>query len=250
MLNIIDITIGYRKVPILKGLSLKIHKNEFLGIIGPNGSGKSTLLKTICSILRPWKGSILLNNRELSHMTSKEIARLIGYVPQTSSFAFQFTCEDVVLMGRYAHNGNKKEDYEVVKRVMELTDTCAFKDRKINELSGGELRRVIIARALAQEPEILVLDEPTVHLDINHSMETFKLLLELQSKGITIIAVLHDLNIASEYSERVVIVNDGVVLRDGPPEDIITEKTIRETYGTDVNIIKNPISHLPLVLPR
>jgi iron complex transport system ATP-binding protein len=250
MLNIINITVGYRRLPVLRGLSLRIRENEFLGIIGPNGSGKSTLLRTICGILQPWNGRILLEGRELSHIARKEIARKIGYVPQSSSFAFPFTCEEVVLMGRYAYDGNRKRDYEVAKWAMELTDTLPLKERKINELSGGELQRVIIARALAQQPKILLLDEPTVHLDINHRMEIFKLLQELKSQGITIITVLHDLNLASEYSERVVVINDGKVVYDGLPQDIIDKEIIKRTYGIDVNIVENPLSGLPLILPR
>lgn len=250
MLEILDITVGYRKIPVLKALSVKIQKPEFLGIIGPNGSGKSTLLKTICCILTPWDGRIVLDGKEITHMTRKEIARILGYVPQSTSFVFPFTCEEAVLMGRYAHNGNKSKDYHVVKKAMELTDTLSLKDRRINELSGGELRRVIIARALAQEPEILILDEPTVHLDINHRIEIFDLLGELKSRGITIIAVLHDLNIASEYSERLLVMKDGAIVKDGNPKDIILGETIKEVYGAEVTIIENPISHLPLVLPR
>ena len=250
MLDIINITVGYKHFPVLKELSLRIKENEFLGIIGPNGSGKSTLLRTICGILQPWDGKILLQGVEISRLTKKEIARKIGYVPQSSSFAFPFTCEEIVLMGRYAHDGHRKRDYEVVIWAMELTDTLMLKRRKINELSGGELQRVIIARALAQEPKILLLDEPTVHLDINHRMEIFKLLWELKSHGITIITVLHDLNLASEYSERVVVINNGRVVYDGLPQDIIDKEIIKRTYGIEVNIIKNPLSRLPLILPR
>ncbi len=250
MLDIINITVGYKHFPVLKELSLRIQENEFLGIIGPNGSGKSTLLRTICGILHPWNGKILLQGKELSHLTKREIARRIGYVPQVSSFAFPFTCEEVVLMGRYAHDGHRKRDYEVAKWAMELTDILPLKERKINELSGGELQRVVIARALAQEPKILLLDEPTVHLDINHRIETFKLLRKFKSQGITIITVLHDLNLASEYSERVVVINDGKVVYDGLPQDIIDKEIIKRIYGIDVNIIKNPLSGLPLILPR
>jgi len=250
MLDIINITVGYKHFPVLRGLSLQIKENEFVGIIGPNGSGKSTLLRTICGILQPWDGKILLQGVEISRLTKKEIARKIGYVPQSSSFAFPFTCEEIVLMGRYAYDGHRKRDYEVVNWAMELTDTLTLKRRKINELSGGELQRVIIARALAQEPKILLLDEPTVHLDINHRMEIFKLLWELKSHGITIITVLHDLNLASEYSKRVVVIKDGRVVYDGSPQDIIDKEIIKRTYGIDVNIIKNPLSRLPLILPR
>ncbi len=250
MLDLIDITVGYRTTKVLKSLSLKIGRNEFLGIIGPNGSGKSTLLKTLCCILSPWEGRILLNGKDLTKMARREIARLIGYVPQSTSFAFPFTCEEVVLMGRYSHNETREKDYSVVKHAMELTDTLTLKSRKINEISGGELRRVIIARALAQEPQVLLLDEPTVHLDINHRMGIFKLLLELKSKGITIISVLHDLNLASEYAERVVCINKGRVVRDGLPKEIINSSTIKEIYGTEANVIENPLTHLPLVLPR
>jgi len=250
MLDIINITVGYKHFPVLKGLSLRIKENEFLGIIGPNGSGKSTLLRTICGILQPWNGRILLQGVELSRLTKKEIARKIGYVPQSSSFAFPFTCEEIVLMGRYAYDRHKKRNYEVVHWAMGLTDTLVLKKRKINELSGGELQRVIIARALAQEPKILLLDEPTVHLDINHRMEIFKLLWELKSHGITIIMVLHDLNLASEYSKRVVVIKDGRVVYDGSPQDIIDKEIIKRIYGIEVNIIKNPLSHLPLILPR
>ncbi len=249
MLELKNLTTGYKKLSVLQNLSLRIGKNEFVGIIGPNGGGKSTLLRSMCGILSPWQGEILINGKSITSMNKKEIARKIGYVPQFSSFVFPFTCEEIVLMGRYAHKKDRKRDYEVVGWAMELTDTIKLGKRRIDELSGGELQRVVIARAIAQEPDILLLDEPTSHLDINHQMDIFKLLDSLKKKGITIIAVLHNLNLASEHCKRIVVIKDGKILYDESPERVINKNVIKSVYGVEISIIRNPSSNLPLVLP-
>ena len=249
MLDIINLTVGYKQTPVLRDLSLKVKQDEFLGIIGPNGGGKSTLLRSICGILKAWKGKVSLSGRDITSIGRKELAREIGYVPQVSSFVFPFTCEEVVLMGRYAHKKNRKRDYEITRWAMELTDTLLLRERRIDELSGGELQRVVIARAIAQEPKILLLDEPTTHLDINHQIEIFRLLSLLRKREITIVTVLHDLNLASEHCERVVVVKDGSIAYEGIPEKIINEDIVKRIYNVEVPIIQNPLSNLPLVLP-
>lgn len=251
MLVLDNIEVGYTFTPVLNNVSTRIKKGEFVGVIGPNGSGKSTLLRVISRILVPWKGKVLLKNRDICSFKRRGLARIISMVPQTSSFAFPFSCYEIVLMGRFPYSSwiTSKEDYEVVDWAMHLTDTYHLKDRTIDETSGGERQRVRIARAIAQRPEIFLLDEPTTYLDINHEVEIFGLLSKLNREGITIIAVSHDLNIASDYSKRILLMKEGRIIEEGSPHQIFRENIVKEVYGQRVRVIENPVTGMPHIIP-
>ena len=237
---------------VLKDLSFRTNEGEFLGIIGPNGSGKTTLLRIIDGILMPKQGSVLINDRNLRKLKRYDIAKLIAVVPQDSPVIFSFTVQEIVLMGRAPHLGRLRfegqTDFEIVRKAMEMTDILPFADRNINELSGGERQRVLIARALAQQPQIILLDESTAFLDIRHQIAFFNLIKDLNKKeGLTVIAVTHDMNLTSLFCDRVMLLHQGNIHCIGTPEQVITEFNIKEVYETDVLVDKNPQTRLPRV---
>jgi iron complex transport system ATP-binding protein len=242
----------YAKDWVLKDVSFQISEGEFLGIIGPNGSGKTTLLKIIDRILMPQEGGIWLNGESINEMKRDALARMIAVVPQDSPITFSFSVKEIVLMGRAPHLGRLrfegKRDYEIAHRAMEVTDTLPFADRSINELSGGERQRILIARALAQQPQIILLDESTAFLDIKHQIDFFDLIKTLNRKeGMTVISVTHDINLASLYCDRMILLNAGNIHCMGTPNEVITEPNIKEVYETDVSVDRNPKTGLPRV---
>jgi iron complex transport system ATP-binding protein len=254
-----NITFTYAKRPVVKGVSLDIEKGEFVSILGPNGSGKSTLLKTLSHVYVPDSGEILLDGKPIETYKRREIARRISMVPQDTAMDFEFTVEEVVLMGRHPFMGRfKKEsamDLDLAYEAMERTNTLEIKDRLITEISGGERQRVFIAKALAQNTSIMLLDEPTSHLDINHQIEVLELLKRLNSeKELAIVLVIHDINLAARYSDRILIMKDGEIIAQGRPEDAITPENIDKTYGMSVAVEKNRytdhISVTPLEIRR
>ena len=246
--------VGFRYVEerVLKNISFEIKNGEFLGIIGPNGSGKTTLLKIIDRILIPQEGSIWLSGINIDEMKRDALARLIAVVPQDFPITFPFSVEEIVLMGRAPHLGRLrfegKKDYEIAHGAMEMTDTLSFANRSINELSGGERQRILIARALAQQPQIILLDESTAFLDIKHQIDFFDLIKNLNKKeGLTVISVTHDINLASLYCDRVILLNAGNIHCMGTPDEVITEFNIKEVYETDVLVDENPLTGQPRV---
>lgn len=253
-LEILDITCSYGSTPVLNGITFRIHKGDFVGIIGPNGSGKSTILKTISRVLTPRSGKVLLLNRDIYSINRAEIARRLAVVPQEARMDFDFTVEEIVLMGRLPHLGRfEKEgqkDLARAREAMDLTRTLHLAPRSITELSGGEKQKVIIARALTQEPEVLLLDEPTSHLDINHQTEILDLMKKLCRKNqLTIVMVLHDLNMAAQYCDYLVLLSGGKVFALGPPQEVITAANIKAVYGSDVIITNHPVRNRPMVIP-
>lgn len=253
ILTAADLHCAYGDVEILKGVDLYLHAGDFVGIIGPNGSGKSTLLRALSGTLPASRGEITLFGKQLSDLSRREIARRIAVIPQDTPVLFAFSVMDIVLMGRTPHIGRfrglREGDMEIALRALTVTDTVHLKDRVVTELSGGERQRVVIARALAQEPEILFLDEPTSHLDLNHQTEIFDLLYHLNvESGLTVLCVTHDLNLSSEYCERIVLLKEGQIVDSGPPEQIITAENIRSVYGAEVIVEQNPIGRAPHVV--
>jgi len=247
-----EVKFGYTEEWVLRNISFEIKNGEFLGIIGPNGSGKTTLLKIIDRILMPQEGSICINGVNIDEMKRDALARLIAVVPQDSPMTFPFSVEEIVLMGRAPHLGRLrfegKKDYEIAHGAMEMTDTLPFATRSINELSGGERQRILIARALAQQPQIILLDESTAFLDIKHQIDFFDLIKTLNKKeGLTVISVTHDINLASLYCDRIILLNAGNIHCMGTPDEVITESNIKEVYETDVLVDRNPQTGLPRV---
>lgn len=253
MLEIKDLSFAYKDDKIINDLNLYIELNEFIAIIGPNGSGKSTLIKNLSNIIKPDKGSIYLNYKNLNDLSAQDLAKKLSVVPQDTKIDFDFTVYDLIMMGRNAYQNRwgkiTEKDREIVTEVMNLTDTLQFKDRSLMNLSGGERQRVIIARALAQEPEVLLLDEPTSSLDINYQGEIFDLLSYLNNKkSITIIIVSHDLNLASQYCNKLVLLNEGQIYSIGNAEEVLTKENIKEVYDAEVTIKENMISGRPYVV--
>ncbi|WP_408956556.1 heme ABC transporter ATP-binding protein [Natroniella sp. ANB-PHB2] len=237
---------------VLKGVSFAIEQGEFIALIGPNGSGKSTLLKNINSILKPEQGKVYLDELDLQKFAKKEMAKRVAVVPQNTTINFDFTVEEIVLMGRAPYisrfKSESSEDYQIANEVMELTNTAQFADRRIDQLSGGERQRVILARALAQQPEVMLLDEPTSNLDINYQLEMMELLRKLnREQGLTILIVSHDLNLASQYCDKLLLLNEGKVYSFGTPQEIITVENIEDVYGSKVIIRRNYPSNRPYV---
>lgn len=234
----------YGKKSVLDGVSFNVKKGEFISIIGPNGSGKSTLLKTLNNIYNPWKGKILIDGKNIKNFRQKKIAKIMALVLQDSNIDYEFTVEEIILMGRHPHKGRfEKEDgddYKIIEESLEMTNTTYLRNRIITEISGGERQRVMIAKALAQKPKIILLDEPTSNLDINHQIEILKLLKDMNKQnGTTIILVIHDINLAIRYSDKVIMLNEGKILDMGKPEEVITRENIEKVYNMKVNIDRN-----------
>ena len=244
---------GYHKTVVIKDVSFDIKKGDFLGIIGPNGSGKSTLLRLMSRALRPYAGSIALEGKNIEGMDLKEFCRKVAFVPQDTLINFSFSVEEIVLMGRIPHlkrmQFEGKVDFSIAERALCLTDTLYIKGKAIDELSAGERQRVIIAKALAQEPILLFLDEPTSHLDIGHQVQILNLLKKLnKEQDLTVVMVMHDLNLASEYCNRIILLNEGRISKDGTPEEVLTYQNIETVYKTVVVVRKNPVSSRPYVI--
>jgi len=240
---------------VLKDISLSIGEGEFLGLMGPNGSGKTTLLRCMMNFLKPEQGAVLIDAKPIHTMSDKDLAQLFAVVPQTSQIEFSFTAYEMVMMGRIPHAKSRlasetKTDAKAVRDAMERTDTWQFADRQYASLSGGERQRVIIARALAQHPTILLLDEPTVYLDITGQLEIMDLLRELNREGLTIVAVMHDINLASRYCGRIALLHDGRLESQGTPEEVFTPENIIRIYDVDVIVRKDPLTNSVSVIPR
>ncbi len=256
LLDLAGVSAGYRRDdPVIRGITLSLQEGEFLGLIGPNGCGKSTLIRAVSGVLPLSEGSVRLDGEPLSGLSRKEIARNIAVLPQDTSCPFPFSVREIVNMGRYPHmarfQGMGPADEEIVEESLALTDTLALEGRRITALSGGERQRVMVARALAQRPRLLLLDEPTSHLDINHQVEVFDLLQQLNREhGLTLICVTHDLNYAAEYCDRLLLVSDGAACSCGPPEEVVTAEAIARVYGVDVAVELCGSEGRPRVTPQ
>ena len=238
--------------PILRDVSLAVRSGEILSIVGPNGAGKSTLLRLLDRILLPLHGRILLGDRPLSRFTRAELARRMAFVPQDSGVTFPFTVFEIVLMGRSPHIRGaafeNQQDRERALEMMRLTDILHLRDQPITTLSGGERQRAWIARALAQEPAILLLDEPNAHLDIAHQLEVVHILRERnRTAGLTVVAVSHDLNLAAAFSDRIAMLQQGALSALGTPTEVLTEERIRSVFGTTVLVDAHPEGGAPRV---
>ena len=234
----------------MEDVSFAIDEAQIVAIIGPNGSGKTTLLKIINGTLFPNSGQMLIDDKDTLQWSRQEIARKVAIVPQETSVIFPFYAEEIVLMGRFPHLSNyrfeDKKDYRIVHEAMEKTDTLAFATRRFDELSAGERQRVLIARALAQEPKVLLLDESTVFLDLKHQLQFLTLLRQLNTaQQLTVIFVTHDINLAAQNADRIILLYSGEIYAIGKPSEVITAANIKEVYDVDVLIDKNPQSGLP-----
>lgn len=252
-LSIKNLNWSYSEKKILDDISVEIGSSLFTGIIGPNGSGKTTMAKLLSKLLPIEKKTVFVDKEDLSRIKIKDLAKTMALVPQSNTVTYDLTVFEVVLLGRTPHlkrfEQEKKEDFDLVKLVMEETDTWQYRDRLIHQLSGGERQRVVIARALAQEPEILILDEPVTYLDVHHQLQVMELIKSLsQKRNITIVVILHDLNHALKYCDQVIMLNDGKIFNHGSAENVVTKSNIKEVYGIDVYMIEHPVTKQSLVI--
>jgi len=253
-LEIKEVDAYYGLVKVLTSVDFSAAQGELIGVIGPNGSGKTTLLRAISRILRPKVGTILLDDRDILKMKDREFSRNFAVVPQDTAVNFDFSALDVVLMGRNPHLGRLEletdKDLSIAKRSMELTNCWHLSERPITELSGGERQLVIIARALTQEPRVLLLDEPTSHLDINYQIEIMELLKRLTTQeGLIVIAVIHDLNLAAQYCDRLILLHKGGIAAAGTQEEVLTAANIKKAFGANVIAKRHALTNLCYVSP-
>ncbi len=230
--------------PAVDDVDLSVPEGALFAVIGPNGSGKSTLVKLLLGALEPARGEVLLLGRELSSWRRRELARRVGVVPQSESVTFPVSVREFVGMGRYPHLGRwrseRPEDRRAVRRAMERCDVDGLAERGFSTLSGGERQLARVARALAQEPELLVLDEPTVSLDVRHGMEIYELLRRLSDAGTTVVMVTHDLNAAARYADRLLLLEAGRSRAEGTPAEVLTRRTVEEVYRWPVRVVPHP----------
>ena len=238
---------------ILQDISLSLEKGEFVGLIGPNGAGKTTLLKLLAGLLPMQMGEVLFDGVSISQLPMKKRARLIGYMPQTTQVAVSYLAQQIVLMGRFSHldtwKREKKQDYEIVKQALEDTGTVHLKDREIHTLSGGERQLIFLARTLAQETNLLFLDEPTSDLDLYHQVRVVELLRKLTKEGKTVLATIHDLNLAARSCDRLALLHGGRIVMFDTPEKVLTHHIIHEVYRTKAYVYHEPYFHKLQMIP-
>jgi iron complex transport system ATP-binding protein len=244
------IDFGYGAKRVLKGIEFSIDAGEFIGIIGPNGSGKTTLLKLLAAILKPEAGEIRFEGQNIGSWKRSRLARRMALVPQETIFLYTYTVLEIVLMGRAPYTSlfgfDRPEDLMIARESLEQVGLLGMADRYIQTLSGGERQMVVIARALAQQPQILLLDEPTAYLDIRHQQEIYELLSRLnKERGITVIVVSHDLNLAGQYCRRLLMLVEGRMQADGPPQEVLKKDRIEAVYGCRVLMDSHPTTGRP-----
>ena len=253
ILETTDLCGGYYHSEIIRDFSCTVNPGDFIGFIGPNGSGKTTLLRLLSRALAFAKGNIFFKGQPVSSIGLKAFARKAAFVPQETAVNFPFTVAEIVLLGRIPHlkrmHSETRNDIQIAEHAMELTDTLHLKEKNITEISLGERQRVIIAKAIAQQPELLFLDEPTAHLDIGHQIQILDLLKRLnRDQGLTIIMAIHDLNLAGAYCNRMVLLSRGKVFKEGHPKAVLTYQNIEAVYKTVVVVKDNPLNDKPYVL--
>jgi iron complex transport system ATP-binding protein len=250
MLEIKDLSAGYDDGFVVHDVSLTVEPGEFVAFLGRNGSGKSTLIKAVQNLLGNVRGQVVCDGEDVFRMSPRRLAAKIAYVPQLAEPIFEYTVEEIVLMGRFARQGRLEKasaaDAPAVDEAMRLTEVGSLKAKRLSQLSGGERQRVFIARALAQDTPVLLLDEPSLHLDISYQVEVYGILKGLQKdKGKTIVAAEHNINLAAAYAERLIFLKNGVVAAEGTPGETISAANIREIFGAEVDIRQNARSGLP-----
>ena len=253
-LEIEKLTLGYGDRTVIDDLDMSVQAGKITSIVGANACGKSTLLRSMSRLLKPHKGHVLLDGKDVHMLPPKQLARVLGLLPQSPIAPEGITVSDLVGRGRHPHQGLfsrwSKDDDKAVADALDLTQTAQLADRAVDELSGGQRQRVWIAMALAQHTDLLLLDEPTTFLDVSHQVEVLDLLTDLnRTRGTTIVMVLHDLNLAARYSDNLIALADGRIHASGTPEEVLTEDCVRAVFGLDNRIIADPVSGKPLMLP-
>ena len=251
MITVDALEVAYGDVPVLEGVSVSVERGELVGLVGPNGAGKTTLLRVLSGALSPDGGTVLVDGTDVHTLPSKASSRLLSVVPQDTHLSFSFDVRDVVEMGRTPHRSRfstpTREDRETVDRALERTRTAEFADRSIDEVSGGERQRVLLARAIAQDTPVVLLDEPTASLDVNHQIETLELVSDLVSDGTTAVAAIHDLDLAARYCDRLVVLADGRIVDSGPPDSVLTADAVGTAFDATAAVTTNPLTGTPTV---
>ena len=241
-----DLSYSVEAQALLDGVRLHAEQGQFVGVIGPNGAGKSTLLRALSGMLRHQRGAVLLEGTDLRSMSSRDVAAGLALVPQIAPYTHSFTSFELVLMGRYPHLGRfqieGRKDNRIAHDAMQQTDTEHFADRTLDTLSGGERQRVFVSRALAQQPRILLLDEPTSNLDVYHQLKVLDLVRQLVNGGLTAVAAIHDLHMAARYCDRLVLLSGGRVLAEGTPEEVLTPESIESAFGVQCAVYREPVT--------
>jgi len=250
-----NVTLAYGHKVVVRDLTFQMMPGEMLGIVGPNGCGKSTIIKALSRVIPPYSGRILLNGKDISRISRKDLSCVLGVVPQMPLLPSVFTAFEIVLMGRNPHLGlfqyEGPKDMAITWQAMERTSTQHLAHRRINELSGGEIQGIVIARVLTQETEVILLDEPTANLDIGRQIEILDLIKSLcRENNMTVVAALHDLNLASQYCDQLILINNGRIYAEGTPETVINTENIEEVYGSGSYVHTHPLSGLPAILPH
>lgn len=255
IVKIEGLSVSFGKHEVLTDINIDIKKGEFVTILGPNGSGKTTLLRSISNMTQIRRKTVWVDGHDIFLMKAKERARLMSVVPQNTDVVYEFTCHDVVMMGRYPHvsrfKGETEKDKEIVLKAMQTTNVEYLKDRFFTEISGGERQRVVLAQAIAQDPEVILLDEPISNLDPQYQVEILDTVKKLSiEKGLTVIAILHDLNFASMYSDKVILMKEGKIFASGMAQDVLTAENIKTVFDADVLVSKSPVINRPHIYSK
>lgn len=253
-LSAVDLSLAYDGRPVIERLSASLIGGEITALVGPNGCGKSTLLRGLARLLRPRAGAVLLDGRAIHSLPTRQLARQLGILPQSPSAPEGLTVYELVAQGRYPHQGFLRqwsaEDEAQTRQAIAATNMIPFADRPLDTLSGGQRQRAWIAMAIAQDTGILLLDEPTTYLDIGHQLEVMELIEQInRERGTTIVLVLHDLNQAARYGRRLVVMNEGAIVADGAPWDVLTPHLLAGVFGVQAGIIPHPETGTPVCLP-
>lgn len=249
------ITLAYGEKKVIDDVTFRVMPGELVGLVGPNGSGKSTIIKALSRVITPYSGKVLINGQDISQIKRKELSLLISVVPQTPILPSAFTAFEIVLMGRHPHLSllqyEGPKDVDITWQAMEQTSTQCLAERRVGELSGGEIQCVVIARALAQQTQSILLDEPTANLDISRQIEILDLIKgQCQISKLAVMVAMHDLNLAVHYCDRLLLINNGKIHAEGTPAEVINAKNLEEVYGPGNYIDTHPLSGLPVVLPK
>ncbi len=253
VIRVLGLSCRYDAIAALEGVTLDVAAGEIVGVVGPNGSGKTTLVRALDALLQPSSGSVVLEGRDLHAMSRGEIAASVAVVAQVSPPGFGFTAREIVAMGRTPHQvplaREGAKDAALIRQAMERTDTWHLRGRQVDRLSGGERQRVLLARALAQAPAVLLLDEPTAHLDVRYQLEIMDVVHSLANGGLAIVAALHDLNLASQHCDRLILLDGGRIAAAGLPSEVLTPPTLQAVYGIDVEVQPHRLTGRPHVVP-
>ncbi|MGW7566127.1 ABC transporter ATP-binding protein [Streptomyces tendae] len=247
------VTVGYGARSVIDGLDVAIPPGVITTVIGPNGCGKSTLLRTLSRLLRPTGGTVVLDGEDIAALKTREVAKKLGLLPQAPVAPEGLTVSDLVARGRHPHQSWLRQwssdDADVVRRALAMTGVSDLADRPVDSLSGGQRQRVWISMTLAQGTDLLLLDEPTTYLDLAHAVDVLDLVDDLHESGRTVVMVLHDLNLATRYSDNLVVMREGAILAQGHPRDVITADLLHEAFGLRAKVIDDPVGDRPLIVP-